>query len=251
MRFKQIFMTPCKVICNVFRYTLRMISNQSNLLVGIATIIISICSLLVTKNQADLAAISLYPHFQVIQQTDDTDSDGIHDLAYITVNNLGGNFYAFECSLASFFKIHDYNEGLQEYFIPVDGLFVVGVRSFEQPVIYTKKCNQYLNYNSLPIELENPNCYYDGIQTYVKITYQNINLDTKVEYFDSRTGRRLSAKEGAYYFDRHLKPKSIDEFYSSHRPYAGDTQAIILNKINGILCSEDTAASALLIPIYQ
>lgn len=239
------------MIYNVIRYTLNMISSHSNLLVGIATIIISICSLLVTKNQADLATISLYPHFQVIQQTDDTDSDGIHDSVYITINNLGGNFYAFECSLASFFKINDYNKGLQEYLVPVHGLFVVGIRSFEQPIVYTKKCNQYLNYNFLPNELETENCYYEGIQTYVKITYQNINLDTKVEYFDSRTGRRLSTEEGTYYFDRYLKPNSVDGFYSSRRPYAGDTQTVILNKINDILCSENTATSALLIPIYQ
>ena len=176
MRFKQLLMSLCKAIFNGIQYTLRIISNQSNLLLGVTTIIVSICSFLVTKTQADLAAISLYPHFQVIQQTDDTDLDGVHDSVYITVNNLGGNFYAFECSLASFFKIHDYNEALQEYLIPVDGLFVVGVRSFEQPVIYTKKCNQYLNYNSLPIELENPNCYYDGIQTYVRMRLQQMRL---------------------------------------------------------------------------
>lgn len=215
------------------------------------SVIVSICSLWVTKTQTDLAAISLYPHFQVIQQTGDTNADDIHDTVYISINNLGGNFYAFECSLASFFKIRDCRESSQEYLIPADGLFVLGLRSYEQPVIYTKICDQYLKYARLPFELETENCYNENIQTYVRITYQNINLDTVVEYFDSRTGRRLSSEEGAYYFDGHSHPKTFNSFYSSHRLYAGDSHTVVLDKINDILNAEDEMTSALLIPMYQ
>ena len=241
----------CKRVPSLFLQLLKWIGDKHSIFISIMTVIVSICSYFVAKTQADLAAISLYPHFQVIQQTGDTDEDSIQDTVYITVSNHGGNFYSFQCSLASFFQIHDYRADPQEYLVPINGLFVVGFRSYEQPVIYTKKCDQYLNYAHLPYELETENCYIGSIQTYVRITYQNINLDTVVEYFDSRTGRRLSSKEGAYYFDDRLYPKTINDFYSSHELYAGDSQAVVLNKVNDILNSKDEMVSSLLIPLYQ
>ena len=253
-----VFSTIIKYLSAVGKKALSCISwcknkleMHSNLLISFMALMVSICSFCVTKTQADLAAIALYPHFEVVQQTDDTDNDRIHDTAYISVNNRGGNYYAFNCSLTSFFRIRDCRESAREYLIPVDGLFVIGRRSYESPLVYTKMCDLYLNFAHIPYELETKNCYYESIQTYVKITYQNIDLKIVEEYFDSRTGRRLSKKEGEYYFDQSLKPNSYNDFYSNHRLYAHDSAPVILDKINSILNSNDEMASAFLIPPYQ
>ncbi len=227
---------------------------SSEFFLGFMSLVVSACSLHVARIQTELSALSLYPHFEIRHQGIDTNNDQINDTSVITINNRGGNFYAFNCETASFVIIRDLRDmsSIKEHFIPIDMMYDIGYRSSTPPLIYEKHCDRYLDIASSTQELMTENCYHFGISTLLKITYQNIELETIVEYYNSNTGYRLSPEEGAYYFEKYEIPSLIDDdAYFDYRPSADDSIDIILNCIDSILTSEKEIASLLLIPPYE
>lgn len=236
------------ILKKFFRFML-----TSEFFIALMSLVVSACSLYVANIQTELSALSLYPHFEIGCQGIDTNNDQVNDVSAITINNRGGNFYSFDCETVSFVTVNDFRDTKEKkYYIPIDSMFGAGYRSNTPPLVFEKHGNLHLYTASSTQKLMTENCNYSGISTFMKITYQNVKLETIVEYYNPYTGYRLSPKEGAYYFEKHKWPSSIDDSsYFDYRPSAEASIDIILNRIDSILTSDKEAASLLLIPQYQ
>jgi len=200
--------------------------------IGIITLLLMIQQNNLSNLQNDISnknnllyEAQMSPHFRTKVFSVTNKIDGFEWDEVIQIQNYGGNYYTFDSYVFSFII---FNQAGNTYAIPMSDYYFYFSETNNVTIEHFTNCK--IKFKDLIDEandnLKNKNSgdsydsywdgYYDGVVTYVKISYQNIFGEEKIQYFKARDSRLLDNDTGEKYYNlsrNSVKIKGVE--YSS------------------------------------
>ena len=174
----------------------KCIKKNSNLILGLSSIIVSILVYNIYQKQTEIFKEQVYPHFNVYTYLGDEMINEKYAHKNLNVDNNGGNFYELEVESVPFLIFERMGK---KYFITANSFFGIKTRysSKKDSTVYKfigyKNNLKLANLSDMLIK-KGYGIVYEEI--YIKIFYQDVFGESHTQYFLASTGKLLQNEIG-------------------------------------------------------
>lgn len=169
------------------------------------TVLIAFFAHRLTQNNNSLLEKEMYPHFRVIETTENPDNDGFYCDAIIRIRNHGGNYYSFNSTARTYIS---YLQEDKEYLLPLRGYYYIHSKPYEGDIVATHfypgnnyKVATLIKTINERLSTEKNYGHFGGLKTFIKVEYQDVQGKYKTQYFKADNSELIDSSIGEKYVD--------------------------------------------------